>query len=167
MNSIYVLKHIPASIKRLIYVYLIGLGTPTSKLIKEEYDKLYETNKHNIIVNEHMSSYIDKDIGFMGCKMCIKLFFQRTVLAELYKHYKGDIRGKINEDWLLPQHIYEIDGAKLFYLYNWSNAYKFPIMLSLRSDNNSLEKLIKYKVLQLEIEEKTIISPSFISSYNY
>ena len=40
MDSIYVFKYVPSSVKRLIYLYLIGLGTPTSKLIKEEYDKL-------------------------------------------------------------------------------------------------------------------------------
>ena len=153
MDSIYVFKYAPSSIKRLIYLYSIGLGTPTSNLIKEEYDKLYEANKNNIIVNEHMIYYIDKDIGFMGLHEVVKQFFQRTIPAGLFKQYKGDIGTKINEDYLLPQQLYEIESARLFYLYNWSNAHKFNLMFSLLADNNCLEKLFKYKILQLNSEE--------------
>ena len=54
MESIYVFKYAPSSIKRLISLYLIGLGTPTSQLIKDEYKLLYEANKNNIIVNGYI-----------------------------------------------------------------------------------------------------------------
>jgi hypothetical protein len=101
-----------------------------------------------------MCYMIDKDIGFMGCKISAQKFFQRSIPAGLYKDYKGDIGGKSHEDCLLPQHIYEIDGAKLFYLYNYSNAHKFNIIHMLRSDNHSLDKLFKYKILQLNREEE-------------
>jgi hypothetical protein len=153
MDSIYVFKYTPASIKRLIYVYLIGLGTPSSNLIKDEYKKIYEKYKDTIIVNDHMCYMIDKDLGFMGYKTSAQKFFKRTVAVGLYKDYKGDIGEKSHEDCLLPQHIYEIDGAKMFYLYNYSNAHKFNIIYTLRSDNHSLEKLFKYKILQLNREE--------------
>lgn len=147
MNNIYVFKYIPSSIKRLIYIYLIGLGTPTSKLIKEEYYRLYEKSQDKIIVYPHMSMYQAKDIGFMGCKICLKNYFTRIFSVGKYKQYN-------NEDWLLPRHIYEIDCAKMFYLYNCSNAYKFNIMVTLVADFKSLTKLFKYKILQIKSEEE-------------
>ena len=153
MNAIYVFKYIPASIKRLIYLYSIGLGTPTSNLIKEEYDKLYEANKNNIVVYKHMSMYEAKDIGFMGCKISKLKVFKRTIPFGFQKQYKGDIGTKLKEDWLLSQQMYEIDTAKMFYLYNCSNAQKYNIILSLLADVSSLEKLFKYKILQLNNEE--------------
>ena len=157
MDSIYVFKYTPPCIKRLIYLYLIGLGTPTSQLIKEEYVKLYEANKHNIIVYKHMSMYEDKDIGFIGLHEVMKVssmkFFKKNVSVELQKQYKGNIGSKLIKDWLLPQQFYEIDDAKMFYLYNCSNANKFNIMFTLLQDNQALEKLFKYKILQLNSEE--------------
>ena len=157
MNSIYVFKNASSSIKRLIYLYLIGLGTPTSQLIKEKYVKLYEANKHNIIVYKHMSMYKDRDIGFIGLHEVMNVssnkFFQRAVPLELLKQYKGAIGTKLIEDLLLPQQLYEIYGAKMFYLYNCSDAYKFNIIFTLLKDNQALEKLFKYKILQLNSEE--------------
>jgi len=157
MDSIYVFRYAPTSIKRLIYLYLIGLGTPSSKLIKEEYNKLFEANKHNIIVYKHMSMYEAKDIGFIGLHEVMKVysnkFFKRTVPVGLQKRYKVKIGSKLIEDWLLPQQLYEIDGAKMFYLYNCSNAYKFNIMFTLLQDNQALQKIFKYKYLQLNSEE--------------
>ena len=162
MDSIYVFKYAPSSIKRLIYLYLVGFGTPTSKLIKEEYDKLYEKNKHNIIVTRHMSMYEAKDIGFMGLREIIKLsvknFFQRApVPFDFYKQYKGDIGTKLKEDLLLPKQLYEIDIAKMFYVYNCSNAVKYNIVFTILADNASLTKLFKYKILQLNSEEESKI----------
>ena len=159
MDSVYVFKYAPSSIKRLIYLYLIGLGTPTSQLIKEEYDKLFQANKHNVIVYKHMSMYENKDIGFMGLheviKVSVKNFFQRARIPfEFYKKYKGDIGTKLKEDLLLPQQVYEIEDAKMFYIYNCSNAVKYNIMLSMLSNVQSLKKLFKYKILQLKSEEK-------------
>jgi len=156
MNAIYVFKYVPASIKKLIYLYLIGLGTPTSKLIKEEYAKLFEASNNRIIVYRHMSMYQAKDIGFMGCKMCVKNHFTRTMAVGLCKQYKGDIGTKLKEDWLLPRQIYEIDCAKMFYLYNCSSAYKFNIIVTMMADNKALEKLFKYKILRLNNEELII-----------
>jgi hypothetical protein len=144
MDNLYVFKDIPAPIKRLIYVYLIGLGTPTSKLIKDEYELLYQTNKNHLIVNDHMSYYIDRDIGFMGFKMCIRKFFQRTVVC-------GDTY------YEEPIHIYEVDAAKLFYLYNYSNADKFNIIHMLRTDNLKLAQLVKYKLSQLTLTHHGIL----------
>ena len=141
MNSIYVFRYAPSSIKRLISLYLIGLGTPTSTLIKEEYDKLYNANRNNIIVTEHMCYYIDKDIGFMGCRISSKKY-----------EYPKDPFKKYTELLSSPQ-MYEIDSAKLFYLYNYSNNHKFKIILSIREDNICLEKIFKYKYFQLINEE--------------
>ncbi len=155
MNSIYVFKYVPSSVKRLIYIYLIGLGTPTSKLIKEEYDKLYKKSQDQIIVTYHMSMYQARDIGFMGCKTCVKNYFTRTFSVGKYKKYKGDIIGSNNnEECLLHRHFYEIDCAKMFYLYNYSNAYKFNLMVTLVADFKSVEKLFKYKILQIKSEEE-------------
>jgi hypothetical protein len=159
MDSIYVFKYVPSSVKRLLYLYLIGLGTPTSKLIKEEYDKLFGANKYNIIVYPHMSMYQDKDIGFMGLyeviKVSVNKFFKRTAVPfKFYKKYTGDIGTKLKEDLLLPQQLYEIDCAKMFYVYNCSNAVKYNIILSILADRAALVKLFKYKVLQLNSEEK-------------
>ena len=158
MDSISVFKNVPASIKRLIYVYLIGLGTSSSKLIKEAYDELYEANKNHIFINKYMITTNPRDIGFMGIheimKICVNHFFVRTIPIKIQKQYKGDIGSKLNEGLLLPQQLYEIDGAKMFYLYNCSNANKFNIMFSQLADNRCLEKLFKYKILQLKSEEE-------------
>jgi hypothetical protein len=140
MNSIYVFRYAPSSIKRLISLYLIGLGTPTSTLIKEEYDKLYNANRNNIIVTEHMCYYIDKDIGFMGCRNSSNSEYPNPRDTRIY-------------DLLLPPQMYEINSAKLFYLYNYSNNHKFKIILSIREDNICLEKIFKYKYFQLINEE--------------
>lgn len=153
MDSIYVFRYAPSSIKRLIYLYLIGIGTPSSKLIKEEYVKLFEATKHNIIVYKHMSMYEAKDIGFIGCKAYSNKFFKRTVPVGLQKRYKVKIGSKLIEDWLLPQQLYEIDGAKMFYLYNCSNANKFNIIITLLQDKKALQKIFKYKYLQVNSEE--------------
>lgn len=153
MDSIYVFKYAPSSIKRLLYLYLIGLGTPTSKLIKDEYDKLYEANKNNIIVNEHMSYYIDKDIGFMGCRMSSKKSAASQYPKDLFKKYTCDNGTIYASERILPLQIYEINSAKLFYLYNYTNIHKFEIILSIRGDNMWLEKLFKYKYFQLKNEE--------------
>jgi hypothetical protein len=121
----------------LISLYLIGLGTPTSKLIKEEYDKLYNANRNNIIVSQHMSSYyIDKDIGFMGCRISSNSEFPNPRNTRIY-------------DLLLPPQVYEINSAKLFYLYNYTNRTKFKIIMSIREDNIALEKILKYKFINI------------------
>ncbi len=153
MDSIYVFKHAPSSIKRLISIYLIGLGTPTSNLIKDEYDKLYQANKHNIIVNEHMSYYIDRDIGFMGCRMSSKKSASGQYPKDLFKKYAGDNGTIYAEERIMPDQIYEINSAKLYYLYNYTNVNKFEIILSMRGDNIWLEKLFKYKYFKLKNEE--------------
>lgn len=140
MESIYVFRHAPSSIKRLISLYLIGLGTPTSNLIKEEYEELYNANRNNIIVSQHMSYYIDKDIGFMGCRISSNSEYPNPRDTRIY-------------DLLLPPQMYEINSAKLFYLYNYTNRPKFKIILSIREDNISLEKIFKYKYFQLNKEE--------------
>ena len=152
MDSIYVFKYAPSSIKRLLYLYLIGLGTPTSQLIKDEYNKLYEANKDNIIVNEHMSYYIDRDIGFMGCRMSSKKSANHSEYSkDLFKRYfSGTV---FSEEFLMPLQMYEINSAKLFYLYNYTNVHKFEIIFSIRGDNICLEKLFKYKYLQIKNEE--------------
>ena len=150
MNSIYVFNNFPSSVKRLIYLYSIGLGTPTSKLIKEEYDKLYEANKHNIIITRHMSMYEAKDIGFVGCRMSSKKFINDKYPKDLFKKYTLDNGITI----LFPQQIYEINSAKSFYVYNYTNSPKFETIFSIYEDNECLKKLLKYKVLQLNSEEK-------------
>ncbi len=158
MDSIYVFRYTPVAIKRLIYLYLIGLGTPSSKLIKDEYEKKYQKYQDKIIENPYMSNMINiskRDIGFIGCKMCGKPALKRSMLCGLYKKYNSNINGqKIVDDLLLPQQNYEIDGAKLFYLYTYGDTHKFDIIMKLRSDNHSLEKLFKYKILQLKREEE-------------
>jgi len=137
MNSVYVFNGASSSIKRLIYLYLIGLGTPTSQLIKEEYDKLFETNKHNIIVTRHMSMYEARDVGFMG------LHFVSS------KKSTSSTSLSVSEEFLLPQQMYEINSAKLFYLYNCTNEAKFHIIMSIHRDNMCLAKLLRCKILQL------------------
>lgn len=156
MDSIYVFKYAPSSIKQLIYLYLIGLGTPTSKLIKDEYDKLYEKNKHNIIITRHMSMYQAKDIGFIGCRMSSKRSTNGEYPNDLFKKYTRDNGITILEESLLPEQIYEINTAKLFYVYNCTNAPSFELVFTVYSDTLCLRKLFKYKVLQLISEESEI-----------
>lgn len=132
MNSIYVFTNIPSPIKRLI-LYFTGQGTPISGLIKEEYDK---------IINK--STKMTTNIGFMGHKACLQPFYIRKAYVNQYIKYNSDI-----DDYLLEQQIYEIEGAKIFYLYHYSNENKFRIMLSLRSDNHDLEKLFRRKILKM------------------
>jgi hypothetical protein len=152
MDSIYVFKYAPSSIKRLISLYLIGLGTPTSQLIKDAYNLLYEANKNNIIVNEHMSYYIDRDIGFRGCRMSSKKTANHSEYSkDLFKRYFN--RRVFSEEFLMPLQMYEISIAKLFYLCNYTNIHKHEISFSVRGDNSCLGKLFKYKYLQLTREE--------------
>jgi hypothetical protein len=155
MDSVYVFKGAPSSIKRLIHLYLIGLGTPTSQLIKEEYDKLFEANKHNIIVTRHMSMYEARDVGFIGLYEVMKVSSKKSTNGEyhkdLFKKYYNGITA--SEDLLLPQQVYETNTAKLFYIYNCTNTPKFQIIMSIYGDNRALEKLLKYKYLQLKSEE--------------
>jgi len=153
MDSIYVFKYAPSSIKRLISLYLIGLGTPTSQLIKDAYNLLYEANKNNIIVNEHMCYYIDRDIGFMGFRMSSKKTASNHYPKDLFKKYKGNNAKIYTEEFMLSHQIYEINNAKLFYLYNYTNVDKFEIILSMRENNMWLEKIFKYKYFQLKNEE--------------
>jgi hypothetical protein len=155
MDSVYVFKYVPSSVKRLIYLYLIGLGTPTSQLIKEEYEKLFEKNKHNIIVTRHMSMYEAKDVGFMGLHKVMKVYSKKSTDGDypkdLFKKCYNDITA--SDDLLLPEQIYEINTAKLFYIYNCTNTAKFEIIWSIVGDTRALEKLFKYKYLQLKSEE--------------
>ena len=156
MDSIYVFKYVPSSVKRLIYLYLIGLGTPTSKLIKEEYDKLFEANKHNIIVNKYMSMYEAKDVCFMGLHKVMKVYSKKSTDGDypkdLLKKYYNDTTA--SEDFLLPEQMYEINTAKLFYIYNCTNAPKFELVFTIHGDTLCLKKILKYKYLQLNSEEK-------------
>ena len=88
-----------------------------------------------------MSYYIDKDIGFMGCRISSKKY-----------EYPKDPFKKYTELLSSPQ-MYEINSAKLFYLYNYTNAHKYQIILDICDNNISLEKIFKYKYFQLINEE--------------
>ena len=46
--------------------------------------------------------------------------------------------------------------TSLFYTYNCTNAVRYNIMISLLADSTALTKLFKYKVLQLNSEEKSV-----------
>lgn len=157
MESIYALKPLPNSIKRLIYLYMLGLGTNTSKLIKEEYYKLdrrkkqYMTRKGDIWDSE-------KIIGFIGCKACVMTFFIRNASPESYKYYETNMGINKSEDMLFDEQVYEVDNAKLFYLYHYGSMSLFQIMLNIRADNIALEKLTKHKLLRLQQEEEMIQS---------
>ena len=159
MESIYVFKNVPGSVKRQIYIYLIGLGTPTSKIIKKAYDELYEANKYHIFINKYMMTTKPRDIGFMGIhevmKITAKPAFLRIITDGLQKQYRGksDIGPKLKEDYLLPEQFYEIYCAKLFYSYNCTNTLEFSIMVSYAAYDQCLNKLFKYKILQLKSEE--------------
>ena len=147
MDTIYALKPVPNSIKRLIYVYMLGLGTETSKLIKEEYDKLDRRRKQNARRKWDVWD-TEKNIGFLGCNACVKPYFTSNFKGT-YKVYQSNVGGQMIEDELFPEQNYEIDNTKLFYLYNYSNMSLFQIMLSVREHNIALNKLTKHKLLQL------------------
>jgi hypothetical protein len=160
MDSIYVFKNIPSAVKRQIYIYLIGLGTPSSKIIKKAYNEIYEATKNHIFINKYMITTKPRDIGFIGIHEIMKISgkpaFLRIITDGLQKQYNGDIGSKKNEDYLLPQQFYEIFSAKLFYLYNCSHTPKFGIMVSHLAYDKSLKNLFKYKILQLSREEDII-----------
>jgi hypothetical protein len=160
MDSIYVFKNVPSAVKRQIYIYLIGLGTPSSKIIKKTYDELYEATKNHIFINKYMLTTKPRDIGFIGIHEIMKISgkpaFLRIITDGLQKQCNGDIGSKINEDYLLPQQFYEIFSAKLFYLYNCSYTLKFGIMVSYLAYDECLNKLFKYKIQQLNSEEDII-----------
>ena len=141
MESIYVLRYTPASIKRLIYMYSIAFGTDTSKIIKEEYHRLINMRGPNIL------RPLQTNIGFMGYRICMKtVLYMRYVDASQYK--------QIQEDYLLPEQIYEIEGAKIFYLYHFSNENRFRILFTLKNDEYCLQKLVKHKITRLNSEEE-------------
>ena len=146
METIYVFRYIPSSIKKQI-LYFTGQGTRTSGLIKEEYNKLYRLNQDIII---------DRSMGFMGFKCMIQKILIRKTYRELCSQYIIDMR----EHWLMPQHMYEIDGAKIHYYYNYSNEYrnnnpqyKYSLDISLLSDEITFQRLFRYKILKLISEE--------------
>jgi hypothetical protein len=146
METIYVFKYIPSSIKKQI-LYFIGQGSRSSSLIKEEYNKLYQANQDIII---------DRSMGFMGFKCMIQKFLIRKTYRELCSQYIIDMR----EYWLMPQHMYEIDGAKIHYYYNYSNEYRnnnphygYSLDISLLSDEITFQRLFRCKILKLISEE--------------
>jgi hypothetical protein len=146
METIYVFRYIPSSIKKQL-LYFIGQGSRSSSLIKEEYDKLYRLNQDIII---------DRSMGFMGYKCMIQKFLIRKIYRELCSQYIIDMR----EYWLMPQHMYEIDGAKIHYYYNYSNEYinnnphyGYSLDISLLSDEITFQRLFRYKILKLISEE--------------
>ena len=136
MESIYVLRYTPASIKRLIYMYSIAFGTKTSKIIKEEYDRL---------INMKGLKPLRANIGFMGYRICMQTLYIRKVDASQYK--------QIQDDYLLPEQIYEIEDAKIFYLYYFSDENRFRIMFIIKTNQICLQKLVKHKILKLNSEE--------------
>ena len=141
MESLYVFRYTPAPIKRMIYMYSIAFGTNTSKIIKEEYDRLINMRGPNIL------RPLRTNIGFMGYKICMHtLLYIRYIDASQYRQIQGEN--------LLPEQIYEIEDAKIFYLYNFSNENKFGIMLVLKCDEICLQKLFKHKILKLKSEEE-------------
>ena len=157
MESIYALKPLPNSIKRLIYVYILGVGTKTSKLIKEEYNKLDRRKKQYMTRNGGIWD-ATKIIGFIGCKACIMSFFTRNASPESYKYYETNIGINKREDMLFDEQVYEVDNAKLFYLYHYGSISLFHIMLNVRADDIALEKLTKHKLLRLQQEEEMLRS---------
>ena len=146
METIYVFRYIPSSIKKQI-LYFTGQGTRTSGLIKEEYNKLYRVNQDIII---------DRSMGFMGYTCMIKIILIRKTLRELCTWYTNDIHDELQ----FPQHIYEIDSAKIHYYYNYSNEYRnnnpkynCSFDISILANSISLQKLFRYKIMKLISEE--------------
>ena len=122
-------------------MYSIAFGTNTSKIIKEEYDRLINMRGPNIL------RPLRANIGFMGYKISMNTFlYIRYVDSSQYK--------QMQDDYLLPEQIYEIEDAKIFYLYNFSNENKFRIMLIVKSNEICLQKLFKHKILKLNSEEE-------------
>ena len=153
MDTIYALKPLPNSIKRLIYVYMLGLGTESSKLIKEEYSKL-DRRKKQCMRRKGDIWDSDKIIGFLGCKACVKSYFTRTTMKGTYKCYESGVGINKRDDWLYSEQIYEVDNAKLFYLYHYSSLSLFQIMLNVKTGDAALTKLMKHKLWQLQQEEE-------------
>jgi hypothetical protein len=83
----------------------------------------------------------------MGYKTCMNIFlYTRFVDATQYKQIQGD--------HLLPEQLYEIEDAKIFYLYHFSNENRFRIMFIVKSNEICLQKLVKYKIMKLNSEEE-------------
>jgi hypothetical protein len=125
----------------MIYMYSIAFGTNTSRLIKEEYNRLIHMRGPTIL------RPLSANIGFMGYKTCMNIFlYTRFVDATQYKQIQGD--------HLLPEQLYEIEDAKIFYLYHFSNENRFRIMFIVKSNEICLQKLVKYKIMKLNSEEE-------------
>ena len=154
MDTIYALTPVPNSIKRKIYVYMLGLGTESSKLIKEEYDKL-DKRKRLCMGRKGGVWDAEKIIGFIGCKVCIQSYFTKNFKGGV-KVYQSNVGGKMIEDTLYSEQNYEVDNAKLFYLYHYSNLSLFQIMLNVRTGDIAPEKLMKHKLLQQQQVELLI-----------
>jgi hypothetical protein len=77
MESLYVLRYTPASIKRMIYMYSIAFGTNTSKIIKEEYTRLINMRGPNI------QRPLRTNIGFMGYKICMHTLLYIKILVNI------------------------------------------------------------------------------------
>lgn len=154
MDAIYALNPLPNSIKRKIYVYMLGLGTETSKLIKEEYEKL---DKRKKLCMRRKGDVWDSEkiIGFIGCKACVQSYFTKNCKGGV-KVYESGVGVNRREDTLYSDQNYEVDNAKLFYLYHYSSLSLFQIMLNVRAGDIAQEKLMKHKLLQLQEEELMI-----------
>ena len=106
LSSIYVFKYVPASIKRLISLYLIGFGTPTSKIIKDEVNEMYNSYKKN---NDYKNmTFVEENIGFYGCTSCFQGYFANK--------YNMKWEGFVNHPINFPEQYHEINKARISYL---------------------------------------------------
>lgn len=109
LSSICVFKYVPAPIKRLISLYLIGFGTPTAKLIKDELNDMHTSYKKN---NDYKNmGFIRENIGFYGCTTCFQGYFANK--------YNMEWQNFANHPNNFPEQYHELNKAKLSYLQNY------------------------------------------------
>jgi len=106
LSSICVFKYLPETINRLISLYLIGFGTPTSKIIKDELNDMYNSYKKN---NDYKyMGFVGENIGFYGCKTCFQGYFANK--------YNMEWEGFVNHPNNFPEQYHETNKAKIWYL---------------------------------------------------
>jgi hypothetical protein len=106
LSSMLAFKYLPETINRLISLYLIGLGTPTAKIIKDELNDMHNSYKKN---NDYKNmGFIMENIGFYGCTICFQGYFANK--------YNMEWQNFVNHPTNFPEQYHELNKAKISYL---------------------------------------------------
>ena len=142
LSSMSAFKYLPETINRLISLYLIGFGTPTSKLIKDELNNMHNSYKKNSDYKN--MSFVGENIGFYGCNTCFQGYFANK--------YNMKWEGFVNHPNNFPEQYHELNKARISYLQKYIST---GIMIEtnefwLKDCDLTLKKLFAERLLKIE-----------------